>query len=207
MEPEHIIDETTTIEGADIEKVYDDCIDWLKSIKGVIREWNRPSLIRVYHNYLDPLVSDTDTGWNWHPKNLAKYIVITLTEQDRAVLLRFIIERPRGFFTQEAVDKYRRWWILFLVGLFKHLKLDEDLARSRQYISKSNLEKMRGDIRRAFLLPFLFSLIMGVVGIYLLMNGDSVGAIFMIGGLFVPIRVLYEDHQLKKRLQELYPDR
>ena len=207
MDPEHIIDETASIQGADIEKVYDECVEWVKSIKGVIREENRPSLIRVFHRYVDPLVSDTDTGWNWHPKNLAKYIVITLTEQDRAVHLRFTIERPRGFFTQEAIEKYRRWWIPYLVDLFNRLKLDENFNLSRQYISKSNLEKMRSDIRREFLLPFLFSLIMGVVGIYLLMNRDSLGALFTIGGLFVPIRVIYEDQQLKKRLKELYPDR
>ncbi|MBC8223383.1 hypothetical protein H8E65_02265 [Candidatus Bathyarchaeota archaeon] len=207
MEPEHIIDETAIIPGADIEKVYDDCVEWVRSIKAVIREENKPFLIKAFHYYEDPLVSTPDSGWDWHPKNFAKTIVIILDNAEEAVHFRFIIERPIGFFTSAAIEKYRRWWILYLVALLNHLKLDDDLSKSKQYISRSNLEKMSSDIKREFRFPILFSIIMGIVGIYLLMNRDSIGVIFVIGGLFVPIRVVYEDQRLKKRIREIYPER
>jgi len=207
MEPEHIIDETATIQGADIEKVYDDCVGWLQLIKAIIREENKPSSIRAFHDYVDPLVSGSDIQWNWHPKDYPKYIVIKFNKTDSAVNLRFIIEKPKGFFTQASISKYRRWWILLFIGLLKHLNIDDDLTYSKKFVSKTNLEKMKRDILRGFSLPLLFSLIICASGIYLLIKDEVVGSIFLIGALFVPLRVFYEGYLLRKRLRILYPEK
>ena len=205
MEPEHIIDETIVIHGDSIDEVYDRCHEWLHSIKANIGKEKKPEFLRAFHYRNNTLISSSDSGWDWHPKNYPKKMELKLSKNDR-INLRFTIERPTGYYTEAAIRKYQRWWILLLIDLAKHLKIDEDLSYSEKYLSKQNLEEMKIDIMYEFGFPLYFSYMMILIGVFLFFS-HPVGIIFVIGGIYVPLRVYHELKSLGKHLRELNPDK
>ena len=209
LEPEYVIDEQATIRGADIEKVYDDCLVWLKKIHANIIIQKRPEFIKAFH--LPPEMLTQVAGeaefWNWHPKNWEKIIDLFFYKINDHVRIRFIIERPEGFHTEAAINKRRRWWVILVLDLYKSLNIEVDSSHEKKFFPFNNLRKMKSDIWRSFTLPLFGSLVMFVWGFHIIHSDSSIGYIFILAAVFIPIRVIYENFLIRKRMRELYPDR
>jgi hypothetical protein len=209
MGPEHIIDERATIKGADIEKVYDECVSWLKNINATQIENDRPEFIKAIHNPgmtpREPRVSIT--YWALYPRDWKKTIEINLETNEGQVNLRASIGLPTGFFTSAAIEKRRRWWIMLVLDLFEHLHLDVDNSQKRAFFPYMNLRYMITDIWSSFALPLIGSIIFWVWGYITITNNDNFGYFLLLAGVIGPIRVLYHDNEIRKRIRELHPDR
>ena len=208
MKPEHVIDEHATIKGADIEKVYDDCLAWLNKIHANIIIQKRPEFIKAFHLPPDMLTQVIDVEyWNWHPKNWEKNIDLFFYKIDDQVRVRLIIERPEGFHTKAAIEKRRRWWVILVLDLYKSLNIEVDSSHKKKFFSVTNLRKMKSDILHSFSLPLFGSLVMLVWGFHSILTDERIGYLFILAAVYIPLRVIYENFLIQKRIRELYPGR
>jgi len=186
--------------------VYDDCLGWFKKIRARIIVQRRLEFIKAFHRRTHLLARDETFG-SWHPKDWDKYIDIFFYEFYDQVKIRIIIERPKGFHTQAAIDKRKRWWIPLVVDLYKNLNVEFDISQKKDFFPIANLHKMISDIWWSFMLPLSGSLFFWVWGFFILLNDEFFGYFLLVAGLITPLQIIYEVYQIRKRLRELYPDR
>ena len=82
-EPDHIIDETATIQGADIETVYGVCFEWVKKNKLTLQKQNNPKHI----------IASKLTRFFTHNRNSPREYQITLKQENNDVIINFKIIR------------------------------------------------------------------------------------------------------------------
>jgi hypothetical protein len=169
---------------------------------------HRPELIKAIHNPGDAFERITHPSyWAWHPRDWKKTIEIHLETNEGQVNLRVSIGSPKGFFSPAAIEKRRRWWIMLVLDLFEHLHLDVNDSQKKAFLPHMNLRYMITDIWSSFAFPLIGSIILWVWGYSLITNNDNVGYFLLLGGFIGPIRVLYYDNEIRKRIRKFYPDR
>jgi hypothetical protein len=148
MEPEHIIDETATIQGVNIDGIYNRCLEWIKINKIRIKETNKLDYIKIgnvpkYKSHI-PLLKNFD---------------IILESIDQSV--RVTISTPRT-----AVSP----WMLFLryqnnkhleivESVFRHIGANMNKESLKRLYPKSALSSLMGGSLFFFCIFFVMSLI------------------------------------------------
>jgi len=116
LEPEHIIDETVTIPGADIEKVYDDCLVWLKKIIAYrINDSEKFNRILAEHTGLTRFRS------SGIPFDYAKHIEIILRQNCENVEVHVFMDQAYPKSPIDRYEKRRIFWKSYVGDLWKHL--------------------------------------------------------------------------------------
>jgi len=121
LEPEHIIDETATIQGASIEKVYDICLQWIQSIPTHDLETTRPHTIQAYHKYQ----ARTSAHVMFHHKKF----ILTISDQGNDITVHISIHKIQDNAfppQQDKRDRYLLYWIDYVVNLWEHLGVDQN---------------------------------------------------------------------------------
>jgi hypothetical protein len=205
MEPEHIIEETATIPGADIEKVSDDCIDWLKKNRAEIINIEKPWLIQANHRRGLDLALTTPEDWH-------KNISIKLEQLGDDVKVHLLMDTPRTS-RRNHVRKVKSYWPLLVENLWRTIgvEIDGDLLHNLYPISA--LEFILNDMRKELIGAFLVlnsPILLGIIGnILTKANLDMLSII----GYFVMVTLLVIWIGGKKYLHvrnlqlDLYPDR
>lgn len=202
IEPEPIINETATIKGASIEKVYDQCKDWLKSVDAQILDESKPHFIKAIH---------TINIMKNHAQE--KYFLISLTQETSPfqkvfsptnTIISFKIHRPTG---------YHFWhlpWVEYVESLWRHISVPMDNNMLRHLYPKKHLIPLKNDSRNHYLqfmamvvflvaiaLSFIRSNVIFSIGIFLLAA---------IGFVLFAMPHQNKSRQYKTMMQELYPD-
>ena len=202
MEPEHIIDETVTIRGADIETVYDDCLSWLKKKQATIKQEDKPFYLQATHI--------EHHGGRFI--RVFKWIDIQLTEAQASVTINIKIDPPEGITltrSQRRLEQYRLSWKTYVIGLWRNIGVEFNQNVERQVFSYELLENQVTSINRRIYL---------MIGLTLLfLTGRSLSGIssevsrilssFTVMNILVLIALYYQMMKMKKRVRELYPDR
>ena len=140
---EHIIDETATIEGADIENVYNECVEWLKEINAVIEEVIKPLTIKARQE------KSGNPRWGWlHTQDMIiwnfpstdvldmkKNITIILEKQENDVLLRIRIDPWSRINGLDSFQNRRSIWLKFVGDIIQRLGVELDRTRLQYYYS------------------------------------------------------------------------
>ena len=196
MELGHIIDDTATIKGADIEKVYDDCVIWLSRYGANILKENRPNLMKAYHK-----------GARAFHEDWSKNITISLQQSKEDVCIRIVIDHGSSLTLRENVyEDLRRSWIKIVEDLWGNIGVKMDDQIIEHLFPKSTLEKIINDHRQRVLF-FVFVL---MFGFFIILVYPPVAIQASIPIVFIIIIIIGEAQKIsfyKKRLRELYPDR
>lgn len=118
MEPEHIIDEQATIEGANIEKIYTECILWFENLDATIMEQNKPVSIRAVHKNIKNRY-DMEKPINW-----GKIIEIRFFQYNSDTIVRVKMVPSKGMWKVYPVERARYYWASLLLDLYKHLGVE-----------------------------------------------------------------------------------
>jgi hypothetical protein len=205
MEPEHIIDETTTIQGTDIEKVYNNCIEWLKKNRADITLMEKPIFIQANHQrglYLAPTT----------PEDWYKNISIKLEQNGDDVNVHLLMDTPRTS-RRNHVRKVKSYWPLSVENLWHNIgvEIDGDLLLNLYPISTLEfiLDDMRKELIGAFLV-LISPILLGILGNIL--TKASLDMLSIVG-YFVMVTLLViwiggkKYLHVRNLLLDLYPDR
>jgi hypothetical protein len=205
LEPENLIDETTTIEGTDIEKVYDRCLTWLIKNKADITLMEKPILIQANHQRGIYLAPTTPEGWH-------KSISIKLEQLGDDVNVHLLMNYPKTS-RRKHVRKMKSYWPLLVENLWRNIGVEIDGELLLNLFSISALEFILDDMRKELIggfLVLLSPLLLGIMGnILTLANLDMlsiVGYFVMVALLIIWIRGKKYIHVRNLQL-DLYPDR
>ncbi len=178
MEPGHIIDETATIPGADIEKVYDDCEKWLKTkLNASINEYKFPKYLRAYHSLREHSVGDF--------KFYGKIISLSLEKEADNVLVNIIMDEPDENPFLHGYENRRRAWFFWVEHLWKYLGVEIDDSMLERWYSPENIrENVSEYIQRII----IWSVILVVVN--LLMRRFPSHASIISGGIMASLAFL-----------------
>ena len=205
MEPEHIIDETATIQGADIEKVFDDCVEWLLKNRADITLMNKPILIQANHvrgTWFEPTTPD-----DWY-----KEISIRLEQLDDDVSIHLLMDfSEMGSSTN--VRKVKSYWPLIVEKLWRHIGVDISRELLLDLYPISVLEFTLNDFKKELIMTYI--LLISPLFPVLLVNNLIVAQIGMLPilGYIVMIALLLmwlrrsKYFQVRRLLLELYPYR
>jgi hypothetical protein len=125
VESEYVIDEQATIRGADIEKVYDECVSWLKTIRARIKEQDRPYFLHASHL----------ERFDGRTKRTLKRIHIRLSQRHESVMVSLIIDAPEGITltkSQRMFERYRLSWGDYVEGLWRSIGVEMNPHVERQ---------------------------------------------------------------------------
>ena len=210
MESEHIIDEQVTIKDADIEDVYDDCIEWLRMKRSIIIQENRPHFVEASHVGSRP---DHEEVY----EDFAKHIRITITPTEDAVQIHIIMDELEKNPRVVGYENRRRVWSGLVEELWKHIGVEIDNEVLKQLYSLSKIKERIKEHRKniTYILgifvvgliffeyvslqvlnsPFLYLVYRTNREIYFLIHGIPLG------------REVLRLFKWRKRLTELYPYR
>jgi len=171
MEPEHIIDETVIIQVADIEKVYDNCVSWLKNLGAKISNENINNSIISTHEVL----IGRRKGPNYF--KYKKKILIELTDGKEYTKVRIIMDRDRDpyYETEEHRELFKEHWIDLVVDMWKFIGVTPKESLLRRFYPRDRLER-RADhelsIFKVSVIPYIALLVltvptMGGIGFFL----------------------------------------
>ena len=206
MESEHVIDEMATLEGANIEKVYEDCLAWLTLNKARIREQRRPEYIKAEHGH----------GRGVSYQDHAKFFLISLNQDGNEVIIDFKIPQL-SWAPPSKFPVYSLFWSEFVEDLWRHLEIPIDEVFLRYLYPLKNLRKMYFTKIKGFIFLTLIhgaGLLLGVLLSWLekkhvtsIILISSFGALSIIGWIITARPMLVEALKIKNQLRELYPDR
>jgi hypothetical protein len=202
MDPEHIIHETATIEGADIEEVYVKCKDWLQSVDAYILDESKPHYIKAVHrrNIM---------------KNSAeiKFFQITITSEESPfpevsppanTKISFKINRSIG---------YRRWhlpWFEYVEQLWKHLGVPTNNETLAHLYPRKYLIPLEKDARNQYLMLMAIASILTVIAILFIQRNlilsTGLMTLTVIGFFIVILPYRNKSRHYKTMIQELYPE-
>lgn len=194
MESEYIIDETATIKGADIEKVYDKCISWLKIKKAKIVEEKRPNFVKALHGRGEGIWAQ-DTG---------KFFIIELVQKyDYTVIVKFQIP-PLKWLLKSKKYFYHFWWYQYIEELWTHLGVTINETYLKRLYPYTNLKKMK---KKNILVFNILTIACGISIVVFLLSAPfmivpPVGLWFL--GAYPR---LLEAKKLNKKMLKLYPNR
>ena len=195
LEPKHIIDETVTIEGADIEKVYDDCVTWLSGLGAEKLEEDYPSFIKASHKGDRPYYED-----------FGKLITISLTHDNGNVVIRVVMDEREKTLFFGGIENRRRSWLKIVELLWKHIGVVLDDETLCDLYPETSLEKIISDHKKRWweMLFLMGLLIIFVLAYPPIASAASIPALLII---IVLVGEAYTVKKYQKRLRELYPDR
>ncbi len=158
MDPEHIIDETALIQRADIEKVYNDCVNWLKKIRAEINEQTHPTYIRANHDRTSPEGTALE--------NLSKIIMINIEKKFNDVMIRIRIEST----TYSSHQRRSQYYSLFIVeDLWRIFFVNMNPLMKQLYGNERGMQLSK-DLQEELIKWLAFDLI---ISIFLISLGDS----------------------------------
>jgi len=199
-EPEHIIDETATIRGADIEKVYNDCVNWLNKIQATIKEQDNPFFLHATHIEL----------FGGQFTRVIKWIDIRLSEGHESVIVNIIIDPPKGLTLtrrQRRLEQYRLSWNAYVKDLWKSVGVLDPYIERQLYpyeVLENQVSKMKRNmfVVAGITLIFIFMVFSGISPD---VSNILSGAILL--NLYLVFRLYLSMSKIKNRILELYPDR
>ena len=215
MELGHIIDETATIKGVDIETVYDKCEKWLIKIGANVEKSDKPISIQAIHRKL------MDFRWGWirgsdisiqrQPSlrvlDMKKIIKIEFEKEKNDVILHIFIDPWSIISGLDRFEKSKSYWLKFVGDLLQYLGIELE-KHQLQYYYKRDLfiNKLQGQQRQLFL-----SFIPAVVFLALVLIPQDFFSMFIFTGLVIYsfLVIPYEWNNLKKinnKYRELFPD-
>ena len=201
MDPEHIIDETATIKGTDIEKVYDDCASWIKKRASTqILTQSRPTHLKA-RSHIRP-----NSGL-W-----ARWMLLELSlkkeETNTIIMVKMTPEKLSPF----TFDLHRLDFPKTLEALWKHLDIEIDDIMLRRLYPYSELI---GEI--TWLRPlYVVSIVPFLLGLSLFLSDFNsqkfdenffiIISLFCLG--FLNLLVAYRKRKnILIKLRDIYPDR
>jgi hypothetical protein len=202
LEPEHIIDETATIEGADIEAVYDRCVSWLKRTRSNISQVDKPKLIHANFNSVEARSPD---GWS-------KNITIELEKVDDAVCIHLLMDSPEKL-SREFVIRAKAYWPLMVEKLWRFIGVEIRGELLLTLYPITVLEFILDDLRYNLLMsffvlssPLLLGIVLGISRYEYLDMRYILGLLLMVFLILMWVGGL-QYYQVRTLLRELYPDR
>ena len=136
MALEHIIDETATMPGADIEDIYDRCLQWIQTIPIHDLETTRSHSIQAHHKVR---ASSSVSIMFQHKK-----FTINLSEQGNNIEIHINIYKIPNFFDPPLKEKrnlYQMYWIDYVAHLWKYLGVDLRIYDLKRFYPIDNIKK------------------------------------------------------------------
>ncbi len=161
MESEHIIDETATIQGADIEEVYDDCVIWLKKIRAEINEQTYPVYLKAHHDGTN-ISEGSSTPVDW-PKN----IMIDMQKHIDDVIIRIRIDSIE--LSSHKIRKSHYYWLLIVEDLLR-IFFNNMNPIMKQLYDNENGEQLYKDLKMGVIKRFALTII---PSLFLIIGGPS----------------------------------
>jgi len=218
MEPEHIIDETATIQGADIDEVYESCLEWVKSIRADVCEKNKPSFIKAEHRLY------TVFPFGIYPNPHIDWIILNIhLTQEKKILHEIFQDYPDvkvevkipniQHNTKRRLPRYVRWYQV-VEEFWNYLGIDLDDEVLRRYYPQRHLEITLNVMRNIFAFSILFIIILDIALFYIYMT-NQMNELTLLTSLVLPVAGLYYvlkpnmkvARDIMKRLRELYPSK
>jgi hypothetical protein len=202
MEPEHIIDETATIKGADIEKVYDDCVSWLKKKRYRMTQNHKPRFIQA--NYV--------TTFSTSPEDWDKNITINLKQTEAEIEIHLLIDAPH----KQGRTRDRRanaYWRFVVEKLWKFIGVEISRELLVSIYPQTILVFILDDLKYGlcmmffvFSFPFFYAILLDILMSTPLNISYILGIFLMILTLIIWIGGS-QYLQVRKLLGDLYPSR
>jgi hypothetical protein len=195
LKPEHIIDETATIQETDIEDVYDRSIEWLSGIGAEMLEEVYPSFIKASHK-----------GTRGYYEDWGKEITLSLSQDSENVVIRVIMDEREKNPLVEGIENRRRSWLKLVESLWELVDVALDDETLTDLYSETSLEKMIGDHKkRAWFWVFVLGFVIILVLVYPpIATQASIPAFFTI---IILMGEAYTVIKYQRRHRELYPNR
>ena len=205
MEFEQIIDETATIQGADIETVYDDCLAWLKKNRADITLMEKPTLIQANHRR--GLYLEMTTPEDWH-----KEISIKLEQLDSDVNIHLLMGFPQKG-SRTNLKKITSFWPLMVENIWDYIGVEISKELLINLYPVSVLEFILDHVKNNVIMSFIAlvsPIILGIFGNILTSTNldmmSIVGYCVMVALLLIWIGGRKYLH-VRHLLFDLYPDR
>ena len=216
MEPEHIIDETVTMKGTSIEKVYDDCIEWLRTKKANITKQNSPTTIEaILQEKILGYRSSITTETVKLQLSQDKSSFPSLFPDNHAVIVKFRMDS----WTVLGLKQFpQKMWIQYVEELWRFLKIPLDDDSLRRLYPLSRLHSITGRYRGYTIIGFLLCGGFGITMINALFHTIDRGMFYIftfsafillcIYGLNDTWNYYFMKYQKFRSLEDqLYPDR
>ncbi|MFX1517651.1 MAG: hypothetical protein ACFFC6_15210 [Promethearchaeota archaeon] len=203
IKPEYIIDEQATIRGADIEKVYDDCISWLK--------------IRRYTSFLETfkpryIKARTNRYASNYRRDIYRTMIVELylTQSMKGVEIQLRI-LPSNKLPKHEIIWLKRIGGKYVVWFWEYLDIEVNEDTLRRLFPYSDLKKELNYYRTGM----FFSILLGYVVTVLRYNysKSNSSSVFFIDFL-VTITLfallsfsIIQITNIEKKIREIYPDR
>ncbi|MBL7079819.1 hypothetical protein ISS39_05795 [Candidatus Bathyarchaeota archaeon] len=195
MDPEHIIDETATIQGASIEKVYDRCRSWIWKRRGaLIKEKQKPTKLVAYHSIVGGDISTEN-----------KVMQIYLSESQEGVSVRLIMdtvskEARRVLINPSLTATY---WSYLVESLWTELGIEMDIEWRRRMYPRHHLDTVIAEKRSWTILRCFLSLMIIAMGLIF----EPMQLIFSLMGFGYLLYTMYQYYQFVRIRDNLYPER
>ena len=202
MKLEYVIDEQTTIKGADIEKAYDDSISWLKK--------------RRYTSFLETIKpryikARTNRYASNYRRDIYRTMIVelNLTQSMKGVEIQLRI-LPSNKLPKHEITWLRRIGGKYVVSFWESLDVETNEDTLRRLFSYSDLKKELNYYRT---ISFMFMMIYCVI-VFLghnisMSNSSSLLYFFLviIPMFALPFFSVIQTANIEKKIRELYPDR
>jgi hypothetical protein len=203
MESDHVIDKDVIIERADIDRIYDGCLRWLKEINAKIKEKGDDHILAEHKG------SVRYQGWWFRNKT----INITLKKIEENVHVRLVMDpiyekfQPKGF----GIKYLKRYWVDLIVHLWTYIGVNVDKKILYDLYPYSILERRVDAFKFSFFAFLGIIIFLGIPLIWLIIELKFQGFIaLMLVILFGYSLGRMIDYRYKqnplKLMRELYPD-